>query len=287
MTRKSTVAAGGQREDRWVENVAIAPELARVGGDRTQRLIATLRTLDRDVLEEPSELPCWSRLTIVCHLRYGTRALARMTRDALAGRETSYYPEGRAEQRPRTLLPSPGEEPTTVLDDWQSAAVALDKEWSAIADEQWSTDVVEPVGNPDLGTLPLARLALARLTEVDVHGTDLGIGTPDWSPTLVAVGLPARLRGLSIRRTNHRAFDGSIRGSWLLEATEGLCWLVAVDGDHVVSRPAIGGDEASAVIAGSSRDLLALLLGRPRRQQLRFSGDVVFARSFERAFPGP
>ena len=131
-----------------------------------------------------------------------------------------------------------------MLDDWEAAAGELDREWSAIDDDRWGADVVEPADNADLGTIPLARLALARLTEVDVHGTDLAVGAPDWSATLVEIGLPIRLRWLSTRRTNHRAFDPSIRGSWPLHATEGLRWLVAVDGDRVECRPADGGHEA-------------------------------------------
>ena len=116
-----------------------------------------------------------------------------MTLDAVAGRETSYYPHGRARQRPTTLLPEPYERPNQVLDDWQSSAAELDRIWSTLDDTQWSTEVVEPAENPDLGTVTLGRLALARLTEVDVHATDLGIGAPDWSSTLVEVGLPTRL----------------------------------------------------------------------------------------------
>ena len=81
-----------------------------------------LRNLDEAGLEGPSELPGWTRPTIICHLRYGTHALRRMTLDAMAGRDTSYYPQGRARQRPTTLLPAPHERPTDVLDDWQSAA---------------------------------------------------------------------------------------------------------------------------------------------------------------------
>jgi hypothetical protein len=212
-----------------------------------------------------------------------------MTRDALAGRTTSYYPDGRAHQRPATLLPAPGEGPADVLGDLESTAADLDSTWSTLDDAQWITEVVEPPDNPDLGTIPLGRLALARLTEVDVHGTDLGIGAPDWSSTLVEVGLPARLGWLATRRANHRAFDRSMRGAWLLHATDGPRWLVAVNGDRVESRPAGPGDEAGvdATIEGSSRDLLALLLGRPPRQPLRLGGDKAFAESFQRAFPGP
>jgi hypothetical protein len=165
----------------------------------------------------------------------------------------------------------------------RTAATELDAEWSVIAREGWSTQVIEPVGNPDLGSVPLARLALARLTEVEVHGTDLGVDAPDWSSTLVRVGLPTRLLWLATRRTNHRAFDPSIRGSWRLDTNEGLRWLVAVDRDGVTSRPAAGAEDATAVISGSGRDPL----GRPARGGMRVVGDQTFARSFPQALPGP
>ena len=70
---------------------------------------ARLALLTRRSLLGPSLLPGWSRLTVLCHLRYGASALLRMTAEALAGEPTSYYPEGRAAQRPGTLGPQAGE----------------------------------------------------------------------------------------------------------------------------------------------------------------------------------
>ena len=45
--------------------------------------------------------------------------------------------------------------------------------------------------------------------------------------------------------------------------------------------------EARATIEASSRDLLALLLGRPFLSQPRLAGDVAFGEAFTAAFPGP
>lgn len=269
-----------------MEDVLRAAELARAGATRTTRLLSLLGDLDEAEFDAPSGLPGWSRQTIVCHLRYGASAFLRMTRDALGGRETSYYPEGRERQRPATLRPAPHESAVDVLKDWRTLAAALDAEW-AVVGERWSTPVIEPSGNADLGTIPLARLALARLTEVDVHGTDLNINAPDWSSVLCEVGLVTRLHWLATRRTNHRTFDVSIAGSWLLSDDDGLRWIVTADGRDVVSRRAADDDEPRGTIHGSRRDLLALLLGRPLRDPLRFTGDVAFAQSFQAAFPGP
>lgn len=268
-------------------DVSRSDELARQGAQRTAQLVAVLRQLDNDAFFAPSRLPEWDRLTIVRHLRYGASTLLRMTSDALAGRETSYYPEGRARQRPRTLAPQPGERPNNVVDDLADAAGRLDELWSSLESGAWSSPVTEPADNPDLGTIALARLALTRLTEVDVHGVDLDVGFPDWSDTLIDVALPTRLGWLSSPRTNHRDVDRSLQGRWLLVA-DSFRWIVAVDGDRVSSYPADPEiDPPRAAILGTRRDLLALLLGRPRLRALEYAGDTEFGARFERAFPGP
>jgi hypothetical protein len=223
----------------------------------------------------------------VCHLRFGTGALLRMTRDTLAGRATSYYPGGRSAQRPQTVRPAPGERPEDVLVDWRARASGLDDLWSTVDGDDWATTVREPVDDPDLGPVPLARLALARLTEVDVHGVDLDIDFADWSPTRVDVALPTRLAWLATRRANDREIDRSVQSTWLLVADD-LRWAVSVDGDRVRSAPVGAGPvTARATIAGTRRDLLALPLGRPPVRPVDVDGDLAFAAAFERAFPGP
>jgi hypothetical protein len=72
-----------------------------------------------------------------------------------------------------------------------------------------------------------------------------------------------------------------------LSATDGPTYRVEVRGSAVDARPAGEGTGARTTILASSRDLLALLLGRSRTETLRVSGDVAFARRFEDAFPGP
>ncbi len=270
-----------------VDDLSHASDVARRSSERTAHLIAVLRELDVDALVAPSRLPGWNRLTIVCHLRYGAAALLRMTVDTLDGRATSYYPLGRAGQRPATLEPAPGELPYDVVDDWAATAARLDALWSSIGPAGWAATVTEPIDNADLGEIPLARLALARLTEVDVHGVDLDVGFPDWSDLLVEVALPTRLGWLPTCRVNHRDVDGSVQGTWLLVADD-FRWIVSVDGGVVTSGPAGSvTDRPRATITGTRRDLLALLLGRPRRTALEIDGDVEFGAGFERAFPGP
>jgi len=256
-------------------------------GERTRRIAERLTGLGDDELHQPSELPGWSRLTIACHLRFGAGALTRMTEGALAGHAVAYYPEGREGQRPRTLVPLAGESPAQVVESLTLLSEELHQTWSALDAGAWSVDVVEPADNRDLGPIPLGRLPLLRLTEVEVHGTDLGVSVGEWSELFVNTVLPMRLEWLNIRRANHRAVQTDLQGSWLLVATDGPIYRVSVDDLRVESHPASRDAPASAVIEASSRDLLALLLGRPFRTPPDITGDVVFGRSFSMAFPGP
>ena len=146
--------------------------------------------------------------------------------------------------------------------------------------------VIEPRARTIVPEMMMAQLF--RLTELEVHGGDFGLGLGEWSETFVRVALVSRLDRLNARRSNHRAVDGGIEGSWLLVATDGPTYRVAIHDSVVDARPVAGDDAAAqATITASSRDLLALLLGRARSEPLAFSGDVTFARRFEEAFPGP
>ncbi len=255
---------------------------------RTSEIVDTLGPLDDAALAAPSLLPEWSVLTIACHLRYGADALARITAAAQRGEPASYYPEGRAEQRPRTLVPGPGERPSDVVATLGRRSAELTARWRDLDTAAWSLPAREPPGGRrDLGDPPLHYLAVLRLTEVEVHGSDLGLGLADWSDLFVRLALPARLEMLNTRRSNHRAFDATLAGSWLLVPHGAQAYLVGVEGERVDARPADRGAQPRAVIAGSGRDLLALLLGRPPLRPLRLSGDLAFAGQFSRAFPGP
>jgi hypothetical protein len=128
---------------------------------------------------------------------------------------------------------------------------------------------------------------LLCLTEVEVHGGDLGLGLEEWSDVFVRSALPFRIAWMATRRSNHRAVDRDVQGSWLLVGDDGARWRVSVDGDQVTSGPADDELGADCEIHGSSRDLLATLLGRPTSRSFSVRGDATLARRFSLAFPGP
>jgi maleylpyruvate isomerase len=254
---------------------------------RTRNIVESLSGLDDDELRGPSGLPEWSRLTIACHLRFGAGTLSRMTRSAVQGVPVAYYPEGREVQRGGTLVPLAGESPQDVVNSLARLSEELNDIWAALGSGAWGREIVEPQNNPDLGPIPLGRLPLLRLTEVEVHGTDLGVNLAGWSEIFVRTVLPMRLAWLNVRRANHQAFDRELTGSWLLMASDGPTYKVSVDGTKVESRSAPRNAQARAVIEASSRDLLALLLGRALLTPPAIAGDIAFGQSFARAFPGP
>jgi uncharacterized protein (TIGR03083 family) len=265
----------------------LSREAAAAAFERTVRLVEKMRGLTVEALQSPSALPDWNRLTIVCHLRYGAEALCRMTRAALAGKPVAYYPEGREAQRPGTLIPLPGEHPLAVVDSLARESEELHKVWSSLEPDGWNLDVVEPEEIPDLGPVPLTRLPLLRLTEVEVHGSDLEIGLSDWGELFIRLVLPMRLDWLNARRVIHRSIDVNLKGSWLLVATDGPTYRVSTDGTNVESLPVSPSSSARAVIKATSRDLLALLLGRPLLVAPVITGDASFGEAFSYAFPGP
>ena len=161
-----------------------------------------------------------------------------MTRSAVQGVPVSYYPEGREVQRPGTLVPLHGESPRDAVESLALLSEELNENWSALDPVAWGLEVVEPPESHDLGPVPLRRLPLLRLTEVEVHGTDLGLNLGDWSEIFISTVLPMRLEWLNVRRANHRAFDTELEGSWLLLASDGPTYKVSVNGPKVESRPA-------------------------------------------------
>jgi uncharacterized protein (TIGR03083 family) len=268
---------------------ADAPALARAAAERAVAIADRLAGLAPADLEGPSSLPDWSRLTIACHLRYGAEASWRMTLDARAGRPTAFYPGSRAEQRPATLRPRPGEAPTEVVADLVAASARLADTWAALSPAAWATRVREPGANVDLGPIDLATLAMLRLTEVDVHGADLAVGLDGWSDVFIAVGLPFRVSWAAARRARRPA-PGSptpVTGRWVLQATDGTAFRLIATATGTRVEAAVHAEAGEAVVKGSRRDLLALLLGRPPRRPLAYAGDVALARRFTDAFPGP
>jgi len=265
-------------------NIDNAPAVIEAVAQRHRELTSILAELDDEATLAPSLLPGWNRLTVICHLRYGAEANLAMTRAVVAGGTASFYPERRAVQRPSTLGLRPGEDPGLAIRSLAAASAELDALWASFNTENWSLRAVEPDDNPDLGPTTLGFLTLLRLTEVEVHGTDLDAGATSWSDVFVDTALPMRIRWLSTRRTNSTASNASVVGTWILKPHEATPFTISATTEGI---SVFEGDSGDAVIAGSKRELLAFLLGRTPLATLAVSGDHDLAARFKQAFPSP
>lgn len=270
---------------RWVK-IPNATTVAAAVARRHIELGGLLQELSDKDLAAPSLLPGWSRLTIACHLRFGAETNHAMTIAALEGNQVAFYPEGRAQQRPLTLVPRHDETPRDVIESLLSNADQLDTLWRTLSAEQWALGVQEPADNVDLGPTTLGMLALLRLTEVEVHGLDLDIGCGPWSELFVGTALRMRIQWLSTRRVNHTPADRTQDGNWVLRSSDGPVFSISLRGQEVVTTEG-DGTGGGAEITGSQRDLLAFLLGRLELSELSVSGDNRLAESFSQAFPAP
>jgi hypothetical protein len=211
-----------------------------------------------------------------------------MTLATIDGQPTTFYPEGRATQRPKTLRPAPGESSRQVVESLAAQSAALAGVWAGINVDEWERPVVESRDVGELRRMPLtiSDLALLRLTEVEVHGVDLGIGLSEWSTEFVDVALPRRISWLGRRTPPKLGESAHFPASWLFASTDGPSYLVLIDQAGQTAAD-IAAFEATAQhrIQGPRRELLAVILGRTVSQELH--ADAAAISSFQATFPGP
>lgn len=245
----------------------------------TARLVAAVRE-QLHLLDGPSLLPDWSRVTVLAHLRYVAEAMSRITAAALSGRREDMYPGGRDRDRPGTLVPRAGETVESLVESLESTADDLSAGWQRLSASDWDLSVTDR----DHGEVALSRFLALRLTEVEVHSVDLGLpGLDGWSETFVETLLPLRFGWLGSARHRGDA-DHNLNGSWILTDRE-TAWLVQASGDDAVAGEVATARSADCRLIGTRRDLLALLLGRPA--EVERLGLPELAHGFKAAFPGP
>ena len=226
---------------------------------------------------QPSLLPGWTIANVLSHLWYGAVASLRMTEHVLEGHgEVDFYPGGPAEREESirsgdTLLPD------ALVQRLREASNELAATWGQLHARDWNRTFVEP----RLGPIALTRLVALRLTELEVHHTDMGTGydPEDWEPTFVDRCLPLRVAWLPHHRTRSDA-NLSINGRWCLHVHHGPSWIVAANGQHAQVEP--GEDETARKLAGSGEQVLAMLLGRTAHVE-----PAEELARFKQAFPGP
>ncbi len=197
------------------------------------------------VARQPSLLPGWSVGHLLTHLARNADSHLRMIEAGAEDRVVDQYPGGTA-QREAEIEAGAHRPAREIQDDLRTSELDLQAAWDGVSSEVWLRNSRRWGTQP----WPLAEQPFLRWREVALHSTDLGIAglTPDvWADAYVDQELRRQLVALAPRLPGRLAVD--------VEVTD-RGW------DVVVMGTGVGEPEPLATAAGTSRQLLAWLVGR-------------------------
>jgi len=203
----------------------------------TVRLLQSAQGLSDQQACEPCLLPGWSRGHLLTHLARNADGLRNLLIWARTGVETPMYsPNGRAEG----IEAGAGRSSAELLADLESSAAALDAEAAQVPDTAWAAQV----GGPPAYLHPAWYTLWRRLTEVEVHHVDLGVGytTASWPEPFATYGL----------ENTAARFTGPDSPAVRLQSSD----------SPVVVQIGPAGQQPEHIVTGPGRALLAWLTGR-------------------------
>lgn len=165
----------------------------------TQRLLDAARVLPEPDLRAPSLLPGWSRAHVLAHVARNADAMRNLLIGARVGQHRPAYASARA--REDDIETSAAQAPRDLMNDLADSAMALRTMIRQLPAEAWSFGVQML----DSGPFPAADLLARRLTEVELHHCDLGIGydAAKWPASFVQAQLPEPMRSQRAERMNY------------------------------------------------------------------------------------
>lgn len=144
----------------------------------TGRLLVSIGRMSDEEVREPSLLPGWTRGHVLTHVARNADALRNLLDWARTEVENPAY--RRPSQRDADIEAGAARSADDLYDDVAETAEAFAAEAEMLTDAAWQHEVRVLDG-------PMFRAALIlprRLTEVELHHTDLGLGykAADWTP---------------------------------------------------------------------------------------------------------
>ena len=139
-------------------------------GEGTKMFMHAVTALADSELDDPSDLPDWSRRTLIAHVAANADAIGNLVRWAATGVETPMYesPEARVAGIDRaSRLPS--KELRALV---ERSASRLHEAMDALDEAQWDSSVVTAQGR----TVQATETPWMRAREVMVHSVDLASG---------------------------------------------------------------------------------------------------------------
>ncbi len=187
---------------------------------------------------EPSLLPGWSRGHLLTHLARNADSLRNLLAWARTGVPTPQYSS--PQERSEGIERGAGRPAAELLADLDESAAALDAAAASLPAAAWAAHVA---GTGDDGH-PAWYTLWRRLTEVEIHHADLGLGysPADWPLAFATYSLEQYAELLSSARSP----------TTVLRASDAL----------VVARIGPPGDQPATTVTGPVRALLAWLTGR-------------------------
>jgi maleylpyruvate isomerase len=173
-------------------------------------------------LDEPSLLDGWDRRTLVSHVGYNARAVARLVDWAATGVENPMYssPEARNEE----IAYGATLQPIALRHLFEHSAIHLNVEWRDLPAEAWFHEVKTAQGR----TVPASETVWMRTREVWIHAVDLNNGA-----TFAQIPQQVLSRVLT-----------DITGTWAVRGTLGALVLESDDGTRWPSPSGTGAPAA-------------------------------------------
>ncbi|MPZ63739.1 MAG: maleylpyruvate isomerase family mycothiol-dependent enzyme [Propionibacteriales bacterium] len=209
--------------------------------DSTEQLIRALEPLTDEQAREPSLLPGWSRGHAVTHIARNADALVNLLTWAKTGEEHQMYPSPDA--RNADIEAGSGR----TADELRADVAETHERFVAAAGElsgaEWDHEI-----QWSGGWHPTTVVPIMRLTEVEVHHADLGLGhTPAHWPEPFVTKVLGRVAGDLAERSGLPPFS--------MHATDTGATYALRDG-------------SGSVISGPQTALLAWAIGRARGEGL-------------------
>ena len=204
----------------------------------TTLLHASAEQVSDQQAREPSLLPGWSRGHLLTHLARNADSLRNLLAWARTGVPTPQYSS--PQERSDGIERGAGRAAADLRADLAESAAALDAAAASLPAEAWTAHVGGTGHNGHAAWYTLWR----RLTEVEIHHVDLGLGysPADWPRAFAIYGLE-QYAGLF---ASARSPAAELRSS----------------DAPVVARIGPHGDQPATTVTGPVRSLLAWLTGR-------------------------
>lgn len=215
-----------------------------------QRLMLGLAELTDTQVRQPSLLPGWTIGHTLSHIALNAEAFVRVAKGLTAGEVGSMYPT--SESRDAAIEAGAHRSAQEIVAHCQAANAELLAIWSTLTADQILSGQANRV--PGTPTFPATNIPLARLREVEVHGSDTGLPAltiAHWSSAYVDVDLPVQFATVA-SRLGHSFSAVDETGTIHTTGTAGA----------LASDSALGGANGPHPLPCTRRDLLAWTLNR-------------------------